>query len=187
MSSECVVDGCSKPRGQQKRMCFMHQYRMRKFGSTENPRPGWEQRFWQKVQKGPDCWLWTACVDRKGYGMLGKAPIKAAHRLSYLLAYGDPGDRHVCHRCDTPACVRPEHLFLGTDADNLADMAAKGRSAWGEKNHHAKLTSDDVQEIRRLKRLGRLHRDIASQFGITLSTVSDITRGRSWSQLPPGF
>jgi hypothetical protein len=165
-------------------MCFMHQYRVRKFGSTDDPRPDWETRFWAKVQKGPGCWIWTAATDKRGYGMLQGAPIRAVHRLAYLLAYGAPGDHHVCHRCDNPPCVNPAHLFLGTDADNLADMAAKGRSAWGEKNHHAKLTRDEVQEIRAMSRRGVLQRDIAARFNISRATVGDIIRGRSWAQLP---
>jgi len=136
------------------------------------------------VDKSGDCWVWTAVTDRRGYGLLHGAPYRAAHRLSYLLAYGDPAGLHVCHRCDNPRCVNPAHLFLGTDADNLGDMAAKGRSLWGERNMHAKLTVEQVLEIRRLAADGGLlHREIAARFGVTRVTVTDIHRRRSWRHL----
>lgn len=87
-------------------------------------------RFAGKVAKGADdeCWLWLASLDDKGYGMfkldgrMWKAP-----RVAWLLAHGDPGRLGVCHRCDTPACVNPAHLFLGDQAANMQDCAAKGR------------------------------------------------------------
>jgi hypothetical protein len=184
MASVCIVDECEKPRGQNGRMCFMHQYRLRKFGSTDDPRLSWQERFWAKVQKGPECWVWTACTDRRGYGMLQNAPIRAAHRLSYLLTYGDPGSHHVLHRCDNPPCVNPAHLFLGDDADNHADMASKRRSTWGEKNHHAKLQAADVLAIRAQLRAGRRQREIAEEFGVSRATISDIGARRSWYHLP---
>jgi HNH endonuclease len=98
-----------------------------------------DERFWSKVRKGPDCWLWFGSCDPRGYGRLGK-PYGAdgvayipAHRLSWLLHYGPiPEGLGVLHRCDIRECVRPDHLFLGTNAVNMADKVAKGRQARGQ-------------------------------------------------------
>lgn len=92
-----------------------------------------EERFWSKVEKTDGCWLWTACVDQAGYGKFGEGGqggrTLRAPRVSYEWAYGPiPDGLYVLHRCDTPACVRPDHLFLGNAKDNALDVAKKGRA-----------------------------------------------------------
>lgn len=91
-----------------------------------------EDRFWAKVDRGGECWLWTAGRDSSGYGSLRTGHTKvSAHRLSWQLHHGQiPPGQNVLHRCDNPRCVRPDHLFLGTQADNVADMVAKGRGCF---------------------------------------------------------
>lgn len=89
------------------------------------------ERFWAKVNKTGECWLWTASFDGRGYGQIGAGPgrNKRSHRVAWELTYGPiPEGMYVCHHCDTKACVRPDHLFLGTHGDNVRDMIAKKRS-----------------------------------------------------------
>lgn len=144
------------------------------------PRPI-ASRFWPKVQVTPGCWLWQGHRNERGYGKLssrhgrGYSPERA-HHVAWELAYGPP-PRGLCvlHRCDVRHCVRPDHLFLGTVADNQTDMARKGRGT-------VKLTAAQVREARILR--GRLTQDaLAAQFGVCRATISHIQNGRNWRHL----
>lgn len=150
------------------------------------------RRFWQKVDTTADCWLWTGTRTPAGYGSTRLASprrIEGAHRVAWQLAHGPiPAGQWVLHRCDTPACVRVTHLFLGDHADNMADMAAKQRH-WmrlqperiaerrGIRNPRAKLTDEQVAAIRsdRTSRAVTL----AARYGITDTYVHMIRRGAS--------
>lgn len=157
-------------------------------------------RFWSKVRvTRPDaCWNWKRRFMFSGYGRFAKRKVDyPAHRIAYYLHHSkDPGPLMVCHTCDNRRCVNPQHLFLGTCADNLADMCAKGRSATGakngmnkhpekrspgEKNGYAKLTEGQVREMRHLWDTGAANQaDIARRFGVWQMTVSRIVRRVSW-------
>jgi HNH endonuclease len=98
-----------------------------------------EDRFWPKVSRGEGCWLWVGSVLKSGYGQIeiktgpGKRDRRTerAHRIAWMLSFGQiPEGAEVLHTCDTPLCVRPDHLFLGTQADNIADCISKGRAWW---------------------------------------------------------
>lgn len=140
-----------------------------------------EKRFWSKVDKSGDCWEWQAATAN-GYGRFNVNGFSMlAHRYVLILEGIDiPSGMHVGHHCDNPKCVNRDHLFLGTDADNLADMAAKGRSTFGERNPQATLTEDEVLKIRESNESTRV---IAERFGICRSTVSKIRKRKRWRHL----
>jgi hypothetical protein len=153
------------------------------------------ERFWEKVAKGEGCWNWTGYRKDKGYGTIHnsdgetKRPV-LAHRLSWEIANGPiPDGICVLHRCDNPACVRLDHLFLGTKADNNADMKAKGRAsgnpACGEDAVWAKMTEAQVREMR--DKYGSMHRPpvskISADYRIHKMTVWNILTRRTWRHI----
>lgn len=149
-------------------------------------------RFWAKVSRGDGCWMWMASRDRKGYGqieVMGK-PARA-HRISYLLTVGEiTNGLFVCHHCDVRACVRPDHLFLGTNQDNMRDCANKGRNGTtlhpdrhprGVAHPMAKLTQAKAEEIRTLHRGGGHTLDtLAARFGVSRSTIDHVVHNLIW-------
>lgn len=155
-------------------------------------------RFWPKVNKnGPvpvhvhglgQCWVWTRSTDKRGYGRIGsggRGPWRSAHRVSWELANGPIlGDLQVLHRCDNPPCVRPDHLFLGTHADNFADATQKGRLNRGVANNMARLNDDLVREIRRRHDAGEGSTSIARSLGFGVNTVWRVAVRQGWTHVP---
>jgi hypothetical protein len=144
------------------------------------------QRFWTKVEKRPSgCWMWLGAVDRDGYGFFRAARRQQkAHRVSYQIATGQQaGDLFVCHTCDTPGCVNPGHLFLGTNDDNVRDKCAKGRVPKGVDNGRAVLSEADVQAIRKAVADGQSHAALARRFAVSPGLIWHIAKGLIWKHL----
>ena len=164
------------------------------------------ERFQAKVnQDGPvlrpelgACWVWTGKPNRGGYGTLnvrGRGP-QLAHRMAWEMTHGGiPDGLFVLHKCDNPPCVRLDHLFLGTTMDNMADAKQKGRMASGDRHRskrhpesvlrgeqlpHAKLTADEVREIRRLIATGVRLTELGPRFGVTYEAIRSIRNQRTW-------
>jgi hypothetical protein len=151
------------------------------------------QRFWPKVDKSGDCWVWTASKNDRGYGHFGRGGrTVSAHRVAWELARGPiPEGLWVLHKCDNPPCVNPAHLFLGTPGDNARDREAKGRGNQGgggpragEVNGRAKVTGEIVMEMRRRYAEGENAAALGRLFGITQSAAHQAVSGRSWKHLP---
>lgn len=147
-------------------------------------RPDAESRFWEKIVPVTEsgCWIWTGATSHSGHGQFyWKGKLSRSHRVSWEIRFGAiPGDASVLHKCDVPCCVNPEHLFLGSQADNMRDMREKGRSCAGEVNSHSKLTKEDVIHIRESAFGGA---QMAATFGVSHSTICDIRAGRSWKHV----
>ncbi len=178
----------SRPKRYCSKSCAAHQ----------QPHPPLEERFWAKVDKSGECWLWTGSQTKSGYGMFN---LVRAHRFSWELAHGPISDNLlVCHDCpggDNPLCVNPAHLWLGTSGDNTRDAARKGQMPTGDKNgsrlhpekrqrgdQHpmAKLTSEQVKEVRASTENNVA---IARRLGVTDRLISAIRSGKVWKHLLP--
>lgn len=149
-------------------------------------RRAWQDRYWEKVDKSDPsgCWLWTGGTTNFGYGVFSLAGTKdlhGAHRVAWRLHHGhDAGKKCVLHRCDTPGCVNPDHLFLGSRVENMEDKIRKGRQPKGEATGRAKLSEDQVLAIQSDH---RSQAKIASEYGVDQSTISNIKTGASWGHL----
>lgn len=155
-------------------------------GTATNP----VERFLRKVAYGAsDCWYFVGHIDALGYGRVATPDENKAHRHAWRLFKGDiPAGMRVLHRCDVRNCVNPDHLFLGTQADNVHDMVNKGRNrttpVYGEANHLSKLTADRVRQMRaRKQETGASYREIAEAFGVTTMTAYRAIVGQSWSNI----
>lgn len=147
-------------------------------------------QFWSRVHRttAKACWPFQGSIYSHGYGVfhfslpfIGRTRVRA-HRFAWLASRGPiPAGQDVCHRCDVPHCVNPDHLFIGSHAENLRDAIHKGRKrTWGKQ----KLNAEQVQEIRALCAGGLSQRDAGARFGVAKNTVSQIITGKTWSHLP---
>lgn len=166
--------------------------------------PEQEARFWNFVEKGEGCWIWKGNKQHTGYGQFGVSwgVTRQAHRVAYALGVGSPDGKLVCHRCDNPVCVNPEHLFLGTYDENMHDAAVKGRMASGERHgtktkpaahklrvwttgygrrfHGKKLDLRQVAELRNAFENGASKRSLAKRYSIDPKTVREILNRKYW-------
>lgn len=132
------------------------------------------------------CLIWVGSKTTDGYGALFiRRKQYRAHRISFQLFLGSiPEGLKVCHHCDNPICVHPDHLFLGTDADNIHDMYSKGRGQVGEKHHNAKLTEEDVKEMREKIASEELTQYKAAQiYGVDTGLVNGIVHRKYWKHI----
>jgi hypothetical protein len=159
------------------------------------------ERFWSKVEKTNDCWIWLGCKTKSGYGYFALTRRKTvrAHRFAYEATFGVlTAGLCALHRCDNPGCVRPDHLFSGTHAENMADRDAKGRTARGDRSGartqpaarprgdgHArsKLSGELVARIKARIRSGESQTAIASDVGVSIPTINHIVKGRTWRHI----
>jgi HNH endonuclease len=136
-----------------------------------------------------ECWWWKLNTDKDGYGSLCVNSKKTrVHREAYRLFVGEiPSGLLVLHSCDNPVCINPDHLFLGTYADNRRDMCLKGRNrnVCGEQVHGVKLTERQVLEARRLYKEGFKQRELARMFNVNIATMNPLLRGKTWKHLSP--
>ena len=158
-----------------------------------------EQAFWPHVQKGDGCWLWMGSLACRGYGHIEfSVPVKrqmGPHKASWIIHFGEPSQGMcVLHKCDNRACVRPDHLFLGTLADNVQDMVQKGRHSRGVDQHNAKLTEDQVRAIRAEYKRGRPGNSVAGiqdgsltylakKYGVSFYTIQSVINRRTWAHI----
>lgn len=152
--------------------------------SNGPPRRPLVDRLMERVVTSDGCWLWTGATA-KGYGKISRGGhrggVMYAHRASWEIQNGPiPDGMAVCHRCDTPLCVRAEHLFLGTPQENANDMKAKGRSPLGSLRTNAKLTEKAVQEIRAQLAAGVQQVQLARKYGVSRSAVWAIAHMGAW-------
>lgn len=189
---KCTIAHCEKDvfaRG----FCTHHYYANRKYGDphkiVQKQHHGLtlSERFFRYVKKTDGCWRWLSYTDPQGYGRInyGGKPMLAS-RVSYLVHFGEiPEGMMVCHKCDNPSCVNPDHLFIGTQADNVADMERKGRArkvaVSGPDHHNAKLNEDAVREIRNSNGVSDI--ELGKRFNVSASSIYAVRTGKTWRHI----
>ena len=142
-----------------------------------------QTRFWAKVDKSGDCWVWTASLLKTGYGCIriNKTTFRA-HRIAYEIAVGPiPDGALLRHTCDNPKCVNPSHLLPGTHKDNVQDALERGQMKRGEEAPNAKLSALEVETIRAKLAEGVEGRTLARQFDVSEATISVIKNRKRWT------
>jgi len=141
-------------------------------------------RFWVARESG--CHEWTGYKTSLGYGMFWLGKVVSAHRAAWMLHKGEPPTKHVCHSCDNPSCVNPDHLFLGTHQDNMRDMRAKSRGPAplpGSKNPQAKLHESQIPFIRYWLLIGHSQAKVADAFGVSERLINMIAHRKAWAHV----
>lgn len=165
------------------------------------------ERFWNKLDRSGNCWIWTGCVRPNGYGLsLFEGKNQGTHRIAWQIVNGViPAGMLICHHCDVRLCCRPDHLFLGTQKENMQDCKTKGRFVQnplprfygdsnvsrqhpellphGEAHHSAKLTESGVQAIRFRHTQGTSMGKLAREYGVSVQTVSRVIHRTLWRHI----
>lgn len=194
----CKIPGCSGLL-YVKSLCSRHYNRLRTTGTTDDggrARATFEERLWRQVERGgpDDCWPWISKSRITGYGVLGRGGRDSekvlAHRAAWEVTHGPilEGEGHhgtvVLHTCDNRLCCNPVHLRLGTQADNVRDMDAKGRRVavlrFGPEHHMTKITEDDVRAIRASSERNTV---LAERYGMTVAGIKTIKQRRTWKHV----
>lgn len=199
MYRTCSAKDCDRIIHGRSTYCLMHRKRLARHGDANYVNQKHivgtlQERFDAKYRICADtkCWIWTGGKNKSGYGTMAPTEFGTlAHRISYGLHVGPIPEGEgahgtcVCHKCDNAACVNPDHLFLGSNAENMLDRDSKGRHRplRGSANGHSRLAEAEVQEIRQLLNAGIRQADIAERFGVSQATISDIKLRRIWSHV----
>jgi hypothetical protein len=152
-------------------------------GPHERTEEEFTEHFWKQCRKeSSGCWIWKRRIPSHGYGMIWRrGRSHRAHRMAWVLSRGPiPEGLGVLHTCDTPACVNPDHLFLGTDQDNMTDKKNKGRAQAGEKHGMARLTWEEVVKIRSIPAKYGLISQLARDYGVDHKTIWFIRHYQTW-------
>lgn len=148
-----------------------------------------KNRLINRIKKENECWIWCGYISNHGYGVSSyRSKSILVHRLSWILFKGlMSSDLDVCHHCDNPKCINPDHLFLGTAKDNIIDCFNKKRKSHkGEKHPNSKISENDVIKIFELRKIGWTHQKLADMFKITQGTISNILHRRLWKHVELG-
>jgi predicted DNA-binding protein YlxM (UPF0122 family) len=148
-----------------------------------------KERFWGRVEKkGSGCWVWQGSTKNDYPEIVVDGRTRYGHRLAYELQTGDkPGDKQVNHHCDNQLCVNIDHMYLGTQADNVADQVERGLMARGEDRNTSTLTADGVREIRKKYDSGDyLQKELANEYDTTRGNIGSIVRRDTWDHIDNG-
>lgn len=188
---QCVVRDC-KNNAVAHGLCPKHYKRVSLYGDSDYVKQvqyhglSLKERLYARITITEHCWIWTGYKDPNGYGRINvKNKPLLAHRLSWIVHHGAiPEGMNVLHHCDNPICVRPDHLFLGSQDDNIQDAIKKGRDDYGllrgEKHGCAKLNNAQVLEIRNSNETGVF---LAKKYNVSTTTISDITKRKIWKHI----
>lgn len=178
----CTIEGCDQP-VRSRGLCKLHYGRWYHKGDPLiedlRTRPV-EERFWEKVEKGPGCWRWTGATRGGDYGVFrvgGRdVPMVQAHRVAYELEKGPiPDGQVVCHRCDNPACVRPDHLFAGSQSENIRDQLKKGRHRSQRHRYPSRLSDEQIKAI---QASSLSQASLGRRYGVSRSYIGLIKQGK---------
>lgn len=183
----CTIDGCANVGGLRRGLCRKHYRKWLEYGdplAPDHPAPV-ADRLNARLDKSGDCWIWTGHKKASGHAQINRnGKHEYAHRIAWELANGPiPEGMQICHKCDNPPCCNPDHLFLGTQRDNMADKVSKGRQIRGSAAGKSNLTERDVVIIRERHAAGETFKLIARDYDVTDAAVRHIVNRKNWKHV----